>query len=74
MKTAVAAPPPPGEEEISPSKAASVLRGIVNDPAARATLKGERAFEIFAPHIRALIDYYELTRAHCEVRTTDDDI
>jgi hypothetical protein len=59
MKTAVAAPPPPGEEEISPSKAASVLRGLINDPAARATMQGQKPLEILRPHIQALIEYYE---------------
>jgi hypothetical protein len=59
MRTAVAAPPPPGEEDIPPSKAASVLRALVNDPVARATMQGQKPLEILAPHIRALIAYYE---------------
>jgi len=58
MRTAVAAPPPGGEEP-SVHKAVELLRALVDDPVARMLLKGERPFETFAPHIRALIKYYD---------------
>jgi hypothetical protein len=74
-RTAVAAPPPGGQEP-SLEQAVMMLRTLVEDPVARALLKGERVFEIFAPHLRALIKYYdenEHVRLYNEGFATPDD-
>lgn len=59
MRTAVAAPPPPGEDAPTLSQAVKFLRDWERDPAAVCLLTGPRAQEILARHVRVLLDFIE---------------
>lgn len=58
-RTAVAAPPPPGEGTPTLAEAIAFLRDWESDPAAVLLMRGPRAQEILARHVRVLLDFTE---------------
>jgi hypothetical protein len=58
-RTAIAAPPPPGDDAPTLTQAIKFLRDWERDPAAVLLMRGPRAQEILARHVRVLLDFTE---------------